>query len=648
MQHKTLISILVLITIVTLILVVNNGLMLLPLPSWYEVAFGSHFSQANALLFHYNFLPRIVVAVLVGAGLGLAGWLCQLLLRNPLAEPTTLGIASGAQLGVACATLLGLNLWQQQGMTIVGGLLATLLVFVLSRRQQFSPITLLLSGVMVGLFCSACQNILVLFNHQQLQNLFLWGSGNLTQNDWSVVHVLWPVLLLTITLTIIMVRPLNLLRLSDQMIDNMGASSQRIRLMGLLLVAILTAWLVSAVGLIGFIGLFAPQISRLLPHVRFVPHLFLVMFTGAVLLLLCDQLALLGEHFSYQATAGNITAIAGIPFMLFIIAKARFITPPILSKKQKPLPVIPVWRITIILILLILLALLCFSLTRNVNGWLITWQDPQGWRWPRVVVAAVAGGLLAIAGVILQRLTGNPLASPEVLGVNSGAACGVVLLLMFTNVEIGIGLFPSALLGATLSLLLLMLFIIRSRSQTARILLIGTALSAMSSAVITLLLTSGDPRAMQIINWLSGSTWRATASSALIGVSAIIICLPIAFLFCRWLTILPLGSGISTAVGIPLRNVQLVLLLYCALLSAIATLLIGPMSFVGLLAPQLIRRWGIYRPALTLIGAVIIGAVIMLIADWLGRLLIWPFQIPAGLLATMIGAPIFVIILNRR
>lgn len=460
------------------------------------------------LLFQYSFLPRIAVALLAGASLGLAGWLCQLLLKNPLAEPATLGIASGAQLGLTVATLLGGSVMLSQGLSLTGAMISALIIFVLSSQRQLSPLTLLLTGLIIGLFCSALQNGIALFRHEQLQSLFIWSSGNLTQNDWSVAKVLAPVLLLIVLLVLLFSRPLNLLRLSDTMVNSLGGRSQRIRLGGLLLVTLAAGWTVSQVGIIGFIGLFAPQICRLLPHKRFISHLLLVMMFGALVLLACDQLSVLSQYAGNQFTAGNITAIGGIPLMLFIIAKARFITTPDLRPPVRHTVMMTGTKYVLTGLLLLLVTLLAVSITRNAHGLVLNWHDPLAFRWPRAVVAGSCGALLAIGGVILQRLTANPLASPEVLGVNSGAACGVVLMLIFFPATGSIGIFPAALAGALLSLAIIICFAFGSYSSSSRILLAGTALSALAAAVISLLLASGAPNASQIISWLSGSAWE--------------------------------------------------------------------------------------------------------------------------------------------
>ncbi|SQK74838.1 iron chelate uptake ABC transporter family permease subunit [Tatumella ptyseos] len=258
------------------------------------------------------------------------------------------------------------------------------------------------------------------------------------------------------------------------------------------------------------------------------------------------------------------------------------------------------------------------------------------------MVAGSCGGLLAIAGVILQRLTANPLASPEVLGVNSGAACGVVLMLLFFPVSGGIAMFPAALAGALLSLGIIICFAFGRRTSSPRILLAGTALSALSAAVISILLASGAPNTSQIISWLSGSSLGATPQMALIGLALFLVALPVALLFSRWLTLLPLGREVASSLGIALRPVTAVLLIFCAVLSACATLLLGPMSFIGLLAPRVVSQAGLRSMTVALPVAAVTGAVLMMVADTLGRLVIFPFQIPAGIMAVLLGTPLFI------
>lgn len=601
-----------------------------------------------ALLWSQSYLPRITVALLAGAALGLCGMLAQLVLKNPLAEPATLGIASGAQLGTTLALFAGVSPWMSQSFALTGGFLTTAIIYALSRHRGMSPLTLLLTGMVIGLFCSALQNGLVLFHHEQMQSLFIWNSGNLAQNDWSVVNQLLPVLLLVALLTFVSARALTLLKLSDEVVDSLGGNSRLYRLFALAIMALLAAWTVSLVGLMSFIGLFAPQITRLFPRLSLRKSMLLGMGFGAGLLLFCDQLALAAEAFNWQISAGNITAIIGIPVMLFIIIKARFPHPPALGNSAVKALRLAKSIKGLLIITTLGLFFLAFTLTHTPQGWQITLSDPFNLRWPRALMALGCGGLLASAGVILQRLTSNPLASPEVLGINSGAACAVVLLLVLMPSASGLLLFPVAALGAMISLVVIILFALNASDQTSKILLVGTALGAFSLALITLFLASGAPNSSVIISWLSGSTWGATPQKALAALGALLLSLPISLLFTRWLTLLPLGKTVASSRGLSLRWSTTLLIIWCAALSAGATLLLGPMSFVGLLAPQAARHLGIYRFGHSLSISVICGALLMLAADFIGRMVMWPFQIPAGIVAVILGAPGLLWLLYRR
>jgi len=601
-----------------------------------------------ALLWSQSYLPRITVALLAGAALGLCGMLAQLVLKNPLAEPATLGIASGAQLGTTLALFAGVSPWMSQSFALTGGFLTTAIIYALSRHRGMSPLTLLLTGMVIGLFCSALQNGLVLFHHEQMQSLFIWNSGNLAQNDWSVVNQLLPILLLVTLLTFISARALALLKLSDEVVDSLGGNSRLYRLFALAIMALLAAWTVSLVGLMSFIGLFAPQITRLFPRLSLRKSILLGMGFGAGLLLFCDQLALYAEAFNWQISAGNITAIIGIPVMLLIIIKARFPHPPALGNSAAKALRLAKSIKGLLVITTLGLFFLAFTLTHTPQSWQITLSDPFNLRWPRALMALGCGGLLASAGVILQRLTSNPLASPEVLGINSGAACAVVLLLVLMPSASGLFLFPVAALGAMISLVVIILFALNASDQTSKILLVGTALGAFSLALITLFLASGAPNSSVIISWLSGSTWGATPQKALTAFGALLLSLPISLLFTRWLTLLPLGKTVASSRGLSLRWSTTLLIIWCAALSAGATLLLGPMSFVGLLAPQAARYLGIYRFGHSLSISVICGALLMLAADFIGRMVMWPFQIPAGIVAVILGAPGLLWLLYRR
>lgn len=168
----------------------------LPRAQWGEALWQPSVDSIAQMLFHFSLLPRVAVSLLVGAGLGLVGVLFQQVLRNPLAEPTTLGVATGAQLGITITTLWALpGVLTAQFAALAGACIVGALVFGVSWGKRLSPVTLILAGLVVSMYCGAVNQLLVIFHHDQLQSMFLWSTGSLTQTDWSVVQQLWPQLL---------------------------------------------------------------------------------------------------------------------------------------------------------------------------------------------------------------------------------------------------------------------------------------------------------------------------------------------------------------------------------------------------------------------------------------------------------------------
>jgi iron complex transport system permease protein len=254
----------------------------LPRAQWGEAFFAPDIDKIEQMIFHYSLLPRLVISLLVGAGLGLVGVLFQQVLRNPLAEPTTLGVATGAQLGMTIATLWALpGALTSQFAALTGACVVGALVFGVAWGKRLSPVTLILAGLVVSLYCGAINQLLVIFHHDELQSMFLWSTGTLTQTDWSIVQRLWPQLLGGVLLTLLLLRPLTLMGLDDGVARNLGLALSLARLAALTLAIVLSALLVNAVGIIGFIGLFAPLLAKMLGARRLLTRLLVAPLIGA-------------------------------------------------------------------------------------------------------------------------------------------------------------------------------------------------------------------------------------------------------------------------------------------------------------------------------------------------------------------------------
>ncbi|SNB67112.1 iron complex transport system permease protein [Arboricoccus pini] len=628
----------------------------LPIRQWPDALGGSDPDIAS-IVWREGALPRLAVSWLAGLALGVAGALFQQVLRNPLAEPSTLGVSAGAQLALVVGTLLAPNLmnpWGREVTAFAGAALALLLVLSLVRARLLATTTLVLAGLIVTFYAGSLSSLLVIFNHDYLQTIFIWGSGSLVQNGWDNVLYLLPSIAGIIGLIALMHRSLALLDLGEEAARGLGLHVGRMRLLGLVLATILASLTVSAVGVVGFVGLAAPALVRQTGIRRFSARLVWSAIVGCVLLWLSDQIvqAAFGSARELVPT-GAMTALLGGPLLIYLMHRLKTVDINLTNAAStaqsyrvygRPL----LWLASFLLVLL-LIALL---VGRDSSGW--HWASSGQietllpWRWPRVTAALAAGLMLGVTGALLQRLTGNPMASPEVLGLSSGVAIGIVVLLTLPIVPSRPAQLGAGALGGCLAMLLLLLLGRRSDLAPEQMLLGGVAIGTAMSALTSIAMASGDPRMSGLLTWLAGSTWSVDPQTALLAIIAGVVGTVGALGMCRWLDILPLGPATAQTLGLPLVRARLLLVALAALLTATATLLVGPLSFVGLMAPHMARFLGGRLAWRHLCMAGLLGAAIMVAADWLGRMILFPYEIPAGLVATLIGTPYLLWLLRQR
>jgi iron complex transport system permease protein len=275
----------------------------------------------------------------------------------------------------------------------------------------------------------------------------------------------------------------------------------------------------------------------------------------------------------------------------------------------------------------------------------VVWE----FRFPRTLSAALVGAMMALSGAVLQNATRNSLADPSLVGVSQGAALAVVTLtVLFPELSSGwrpwIAFFGSVLVAVA----------IRALSHTAqggstiRFILMGIGLSAFISSITSILLTYGEiDRAMAALAWLAGSINAASWNDVwtLTGWTAVLF--PALLLISRSMSAMRFGEATATGLGAPvtlIRNLQLVIAVGFA---AIATSVVGPLGFVGLIAPHAAKRLAPTGMGLHLVLTALLGAVLVGLADLVGRAAFAPIQIPAGILTSLIGVPVFVLLLMR-
>ncbi len=614
-----------------------------------------HYDSANYqhLITHLTYLPRLVIALLCGFALAVAGCVMQFVLRNPIASPTTLGVAAGAELGM----VLGILFLPVNSMingfipAFLGGGFATGLVFLLSAKRGFSPVHMVLSGMVISLFFGSLNTMLLLLNEQHLASVFVWGAGTLNQNDWSSVITLLPLIVLPIFILLLLSRPLSALQLGDQVSTSIGINIKQIKVISLTLAIFITAAVVSEVGLIGFVGIVAPAIARMCGARKLVPQILVSGVVGSMMLLLAD---LVIQPFSGVGgellPTGAMTALLGAPFLLWLLnrkvfqsdMKARETTQ--LNYKYTPLQrvVLPLSA------LIVVLFIIAVFVGKGQAGWVIS-LNPSivELRVPRVFISFLAGVGLAIAGTVIQRVSTNPMASPEILGISSGAALALVLGAMF---DIATERHEQMLLGTAGALFVTGIIWFMGRKQNfapAQMLLTGIALSAGLDAFLRIAMSSGQDNVMALLTWLSGSTYLVNMSDVyLLGIGVTLFFI-LAMSSHRWLDIIGLGEITSASVGLHCRKVRVLLLLLVAALTTLCTIIIGPLSFIGLLAPHMARSLHQYRASHQLLTACLLGGCLMIVADWVGRTVWFPWQFPAGLLASLLGGMYFLYLMRK-
>lgn len=626
---------------------------ILPVQDWWQTATNPDLNSYMQVLVHDSVLPRFLIALVAGGALGLSGAIFQQVLRTPLADPSTLGVSAGAYLALALATLWfpALVLSVRELVALAGGLLAFALVFLIAWPHRLSPVALILAGLVVTFICGAISAAVSLSYSLGMTGLFVWASGSLTQNDWSAVSRLLPYALFGCVAAAFLARPLELVSLNDEGARSLGLPLFYVRLLSTLLAVVLAAFTVSAVGVIGFVGFAAPFIARA-AGARRLPHRMIASIAiGAVLLLAADEALQQAARFMREIPAGAATGLLGAPLIAIFLRQLPVMETPASqiaeNRNQRPLLYLAV--AAVVLLALIWLSL---SLGPSLNGWSFA-SPPQMqslliWRLPRLAAAAAAGILFALSGTIIQRMTNNPMASPEIIGVSAGAALGILLLVLLAPSFTPILELAVAAVGAIVSLIVVLLMGYRSRYNPDHVLLFGIAINTAFAALIAVLLGTGLPKIFAVMQWMAGSTYSTTPAQATIAVTVAAIVLLIAPFFTRWLDLLPLGAVSSTALGLNISKSRATLLLLSAISAAAATLLIGPMSFVGLMAPHIARTLGFQRAFPHMIAAALTGAAITTIADFIGRIALFPNQLPVGIVATLIGGPYFLWLMRKQ
>ncbi|WP_206065070.1 iron ABC transporter permease [Nocardioides sp. JQ2195] len=623
-------------------------------------------------------LPRLLAGLVVGLAVGVSGALLQSITRNPLASPDTLAVNAGAWFAATCVAAFGITLpiFLQGGVAFLGGLVGAGIVLALSGGAS-GPARLVLAGSALAMALGSLTGLMLLLFEEETQSLFAWGNGNLVQISIDAPAKASVVVVAAVAVTMLLARRLDLVALGDDAASSLGVNVRLVQMAAVLLAVLLASLAVTVAGPMGFIGLCAPVLARLsgrwIPsvhrHRMFLPLSGLV---GIVLVLSADVLMRLVPTgtFGPGVPTGVATTLFGAVVLIWVARSFRQggnvpEAPSARSRTGSP------FRFTPLLVVglgLLLAATMVLGLLGG-TGWTLNDEDTlllgdvANWasgnagliveftleeRVPRLLAAVFAGAALALAGYATQAVCRNPLAEPGLLGVTAGAGVGAVLCISFVGTTALWLVNASALAGAALAFALVYVVSWRGGLDSIRLVLVGVGVAAMGQGLIAFLIIGFSPYDTQLaLTWLSGSTYGRTPDQVVPLAVVVLLAFPLLLRHRGDLDVMALDDDTPRVLGVALERTRLLLLATAVVLTAASAAAIGLVAFAGLVAPHAARAVVGSRHVRVLPVAMLMGAILVGLADTLGRNVIAPDQVPAGLLTALIGTPYFVWLLWR-
>ncbi|MER5885319.1 Fe(3+)-hydroxamate ABC transporter permease FhuB [Streptomyces sp. NPDC001941] len=643
-------------------------------------------------------LPRTFTALLVGAALGVAGCLLQAVTRNPLAETGLLGVNAGASLGVVAGiALLGLDSgFAYLVCAFTGAVVASGLVLLVSgRRGGGSPMRLVLAGSALGATFGGLTSVIVVNSAETYDRFRFWVLGSLAGVEgFGELARLAPVLAVGFLVALLVVRPLSALALGDDLARSLGHRPPLIRTVVAAGVTLLTAAAVALAGPISFLGLLAGFLARSLTGTRLGARLLLAGLIGGCVLTVSDVAARVVSR-PFEAPVSVIVALIGAPVLIGIVRSrhlaAMGMTDPATAERPAgpgrrllPLPrraprrprsgeplvvrggplsflvnrraAIASLGLAAALLVAVTLSAYAGQSEMSVER---TFQAVFGqgdrfdvllvqkFRLGRIVAGLAAGAALGLAGCLTQTLARNRLATPELLGVNDGATAAV-LLSVSLSASGTFGAWWAGPIGALVAVLVVTAVSGGLGQRGYRVLVVGLAMSALASAATQVVLSRRSLNsASSLYVWTSGSLngrGYDVAVPVLVGLAVLV---PLALAAARHLAVLRFDDASASSLGAVPGRTRVLCMLLAVALAGLAVGICGPVGFVALASPVIASRLaGPQR--VPLLGSMLTGALLVVAADTVGRIVFSGTELPVGIVTTVLGGPFLLWVLLGR
>lgn len=314
-----------LLAIAAAVIAIGLGSIRISVPAIFETLFHSTAGNVNDTIIFNIRLPRVILALIIGANIAISGAILQAVMGNPLADPGLTGVTSGAAVFVLVIMLAKPEYTQFMPLAaLIGGMLAATIVYALAwRRNGISPISIILAGVAVNALCGGVVGYLSIIYSDRLPSAVQWMNGSLAAKGNSVVTMILPYAIVGWILSFFAIRKANVIRMGDQVAANLGENVHRIRILLSILAVFLAAISVAAIGMIGFVGLIVPHMARFLVGSNYKYMMPMSMALGAFVLLVADT----GGRTLFsplEIPAGILMAVIGGPYFLYLMRRSVF------------------------------------------------------------------------------------------------------------------------------------------------------------------------------------------------------------------------------------------------------------------------------------------------------------------------------------
>ncbi|ABY95536.1 MULTISPECIES: FecCD family ABC transporter permease [Thermoanaerobacter] len=306
----------------TMILSISAGAVKIPLQEILNVFLGGGSETSRTIILNLR-LPRAIESAIVGMGLSVVGTFFQGLLRNPMADPYVLGVSSGAAFGATIAIILGLGIFGLSFMAFITSLMTVFFVYTISKTgTRVSMTTMLLAGIAISAFMSAIISLMMLLNHDEFSRIVFWTMGGFSLINWNSVVFTTPIIIIGSFMMYVFSRDVNAILTGEEVAEHLGVNTELVKKIILVTGSLVTATAVSVGGIIGFVGLIVPHISRLIvgPDNRVLVPFSAI--SGAIFLTFADLLARVILK-PMEIPIGIITAAFGGPFFLYLLIKSK-------------------------------------------------------------------------------------------------------------------------------------------------------------------------------------------------------------------------------------------------------------------------------------------------------------------------------------